>query len=155
MTEENVTRRILEWLMTTDWEIVCFDFPQSGTGRFLHPNGAREKNKDSINPDIVAVRENICVFFENKDRFYYPDFQKIHKLITTNDYSEAIDGLLKKHKIDKIYYGIGFPANAHGKKSREAEMLVDFIVGVNADGSISILHSKEGLIHPFHEKSSC
>lgn len=140
MTEEHVTRQILEWLITAGWTIVCFDFPQSGTGRFLHPNGTRERNKDSINPDIVAVRENTCVFFEDKDRFYDPDFRKVHKLITTDDYSEAINDLLKDYTIEKIYYGIGMPESAYGKKSRESEELVDFIVGVNADDSSSLLY---------------
>ena len=38
MTEESVTKSILKWLMQNNWIIVCFDFPQSGTGHFLHPN---------------------------------------------------------------------------------------------------------------------
>ena len=67
MTEEQVTKSLLKWLSDHQWEIICFDFPQSGTGRFLHPNGDTNKNKDTINPDIVAVKDNICLFFENKD----------------------------------------------------------------------------------------
>ena len=63
MTEETVTKLLLEWLMNNGWEIICFDFPQSGTGRLLHPNGSTEKNKNAINPDIVAVRNGTCVFF--------------------------------------------------------------------------------------------
>ena len=71
MTEEQVTKSILKWLIDNDWKIVCFDFPQSGTGHFLHPNGSTEKNKDAINPDIVAVNGNICVFLKIKTDFIF------------------------------------------------------------------------------------
>lgn len=143
MKEEQVTKSILKWLMDNNWKIVCFDFPQSGTGRFLHPNNATsEKNKNSINPDIVAVRNKICVFFENKDRFYYPDYEKVNSLITGNDYSNAINALLSKFDVDYIYYGIGLPTIKHSAKSRLSANLVDFIIGVNDDKTIKVLFEK-------------
>ena len=108
MREEQVTKHILKWLMDSGWKIVCYDFPQSGTGRFLHPNGSSSKNQDSINPDIVAVKNNTCVFFEDKDRFYYQDYQKLNLLITKNNYTEAISELLKEYEIKKFVYGILF-----------------------------------------------
>ena len=64
MTEENVTKKLLGWLQDNGWDIVCYDFPQSGTGIFLHPNDTLEKNKDSINPDIVAVKEKNVYFLK-------------------------------------------------------------------------------------------
>ena len=95
MKEEHVTKAMLKWLMDHEWKIVCFDFPQSGTGKMLHPNGNNEsKNKAAIIPDIVAVRNRLCVFIENKDHFYYPDYEKQHDLIVGNDYSDAITSLL-------------------------------------------------------------
>lgn len=41
MNEEKVTKCLLKWLIDNGWEIVCYDFPQSGTGRLLHPNKGR------------------------------------------------------------------------------------------------------------------
>lgn len=80
MTEEQVTKSLLHYLTDNGWHIVCFDFPQSGTGRILHPNNANsQKNKDSIIPDIVAVKNNISLFFENKDRYYFPDYEKVNE----------------------------------------------------------------------------
>lgn len=140
MTEEQVTKALLKWLLGNGWEIVCFDFPQSGTGRLLHPNNQKGKNKDSINPDIVAVRNETCLFFENKDRFYYPDYQKVHNLIVFDAYSESIEQLLSNWKVNNIYYGIGLPTSKHGKASRDASELVDFIVGVQEDRSIRLLY---------------
>lgn len=141
MTEEQVTKAILSYLINNGWHIVCFDFPQSGTGRLLHPNGTNEKNKGAINPDIVAVRNEVGLFFENKDRFYYPDYEKVNDLIENNDYSEAIAQLLAKYSVETIFYGIGLPTQKHGKSSEEATHLVDFIIGVNDDKTVSILHN--------------
>lgn len=139
MREEQVTKDILQWLINRNWTIVCFDFPQSGTGHFLHPNGSTDKNKDTINPDIVAVKGGNCVFFENKDRFYYPDYEKVNRLIVDNQYTDDISRLVSQYPIERFYYGIGLPTVKHDTRSEKASHLVDFIIGVNEDHSISIL----------------
>lgn len=142
MREEDVTKAILKWLIGCGWEIVVFDFPQSGTGKFLHPDGhEHEKNQDSINPDIVAVKNEFCVFFENKNRFYLPDFIKINKLRTTADYTHAIEQLLSTyHFLGKKYYGIGMPSKSYTHRAQEKAHLVDFVIGVEEDKEISILY---------------
>ncbi len=140
MTEEQVTKALLKWLMDTGWSIVCYDFPQSGTGVLLHPNESNDKNKDAINPDIVAVNGDKCVFFENKSYFYYPDFEKVNMLRTTDSYSNAISDLLKGYSVKKIYYGIGYPASVHKKKAQESELMTDFIIGVNPDYSTRYMY---------------
>lgn len=145
MTEEQVTKALLRWLMYYSWQIVCFDFPQSGTGRLLHPNGSNEKIKDSINPDIVAVKGNVCLFFENKDRYYYPDYEKQNNLIEDNNYTEAIDKLLKDYTIKYIYYGIGLPTNKFVKDAVKKQNLVDFIVGVDDSGSPRFLFNPKSI----------
>ena len=66
MREEKVTITMLKWLQSNDWQIVCFDFPQSGTGVSLHPNqNIREKtkNKGAIIPDIIANKNAKSLFF--------------------------------------------------------------------------------------------
>ena len=62
---------------------MCYDFPQSGTGVFLHINDELRtgKSKDAIVPDIIAVKHGVALYFENKDRFYEPDFIKINSII--------------------------------------------------------------------------
>lgn len=146
MTEEHVTKAIMAKLMSNGWHIVCFDFPQSGTGRVLHPNSADgEKNKDSIIPDIVAVKETVGIFFENKDRFYYPDYQKVNGLIEDNQYTNAISLLLHDYDVRNIYYGIGLPTIKHKKKSQESAELVDFIVGVEEDRSVTVLYNPQNI----------
>lgn len=142
MTEEQVTKNIIAWLKNNNWEIVCFDFPQSGTGRFLHPNNSVKKNKDAIIPDIVAVKNDICIFLENKDRFYLLDYEKQNKLITQNNYTDAINELLYSYNVRSIYYGIGLPTEKYKDAAIQNKTLVDFIIGVNENNSIEILYDK-------------
>ena len=142
MTEEQVTKALLQHLTNNGWHIVCFDFPQSGTGRVLHPDNAySEKNKDSIIPDIVAVKNGISLFFENKDRFYLPDYKKVNSLIVDNQYTSAINDLVTSYDVKNIFYGIGLPVDKHKEKSKESVDLVDFILGVNIDKTITVLHN--------------
>lgn len=147
MTEETVTKTILNWLIQRGWDIVCFDFPQSGTGHLLHPNNAgSEKNKGSINPDIVTVKGEVCLFFENKNRFYYLDYEKQHSLINGNDYSIAIKNLLSPYSVTEIYYGIGSPIIKNSKKFLKSAQLVDFIIGVDETERISVLYNPNTII---------
>lgn len=142
MREEHVTKAILKWLLEHNWTIVCFDFPQSGTGRVLHPNDAgNEKNKKSIIPDIVAVHNGVCVFIENKDRFYFPDYEKQNSLKMANDYSDAISSLLTGHEVYSIFFGIGLPTSKHKKGSNDAARLVDFILTVDDDKKVNVAYN--------------
>lgn len=150
MKEEQVTKAILKWLINNRWTIVCFDFPQSGTGRSLHPNKRNDtKNRASIIPDIVAVRDGTCVFFENKDRFYLPDYEKQSMLIKGNDYSDAISALLAPFDVRRLYYGIGFPSIKYTKSSEDATHLIDFLICVNEDKSISIPYNPHNICFQF------
>lgn len=144
LSEENVTKIILSNLIKNDWKIVCFDFPQSGTGIILHPNSSEaEKNKGSITPDIIAVKKNLCLYFENKDRTYFPDFEKINMLRTKNCYSNALSDLLKPLPIQNIFYGIGLPTQKCTRNALDNSNLVDFILGVDSDRTIRFLYNKD------------
>lgn len=141
MTEEKVTKAILSYLIENEWEIISFDFPQSGTGILLQPDDSYlEKSKGAIIPDIVAAKNKICLFFENKDKFYYPDYIKINELITKDTYKKAIMDLISKHHIHTIYYGIGLPTSKYSKRANEFKHLVDFVVGVNDDCYIKTIY---------------
>jgi len=143
LTEEKITKLILKWLETNDWKIICYDFPQSGTGISLHPNAeCREltKNKGAIIPDIIAVKEKTAVFFENKDRFFLNDFEKIYRLKMENNYSEAVSNLLKSFEPEHIYYGIGLPhQNRYLKRIEENLHLADFVILLDEEFQITVL----------------
>ena len=134
LTEEQVTKFLISWLELHGWEIICFDFPQSGTGVYLHPDNTRSKNLRSIIPDIIAYRQGIVVYFENKDHFYLKDFEKVEELRKTNAYEAAFARLLGQRKVEKIYYGIGVPLTERIKKRAIQEVeRCDFIVFVSPD----------------------
>ena len=145
MREELVTKHIMKWLVNTGWHIICYDFPQSGTGKVLHPNDHVSKTNGVLIPDIVAIKGNIAVFFENKDRYYYPDYVKQNKLIMDNAYSNDIGVLLSEYAIDSIYYGIGLPSDRHQKGSIEAAHLVDFVVCVAENGTVEVPYNPRNI----------
>ncbi len=143
ITEEKVTKAIINWLALNDWEIICFDFPQSGTGVSLHLNQTLRttKNKGTFIPDIVAIKSGIVVFFENKDRFVLTDFIKVQYLKETNDYETAIKNLLKDFEYSQIYYGVGliFTDKNQIKVNQHLDK-VDFVVYYHADTEINAVN---------------
>lgn len=137
MKEEDVTKSIIKFLIDNGWKIICYDFPQSGTGRVLHPNNQSNKTLGAIIPDIVAIKNGIVLDFENKDRFVLSDFEKINTLRLSSNYSESWNQLLSGFEYSKIYYGIGMPMNEANYSKAEANIVkVDFIVYLNEDGSV-------------------
>ena len=148
MTEEEITKKLLKWLAQNGWEIICFDFPQSGTGRQLHPNDRSSKTKGIIIPDIVALKNKIVIDFENKDRFVYSDFEKVNELRKSDDYSNDWSTLLSGKTYRNIYYGIGIPytSSNHTKAETFANM-VDFIVYLKEDCSFQITDNIGGLFN--------
>lgn len=137
--EEDITKFLLDWLEEKGWTILCFDFPQSGTGIAIHPNDRKTKNKGTFIPDIVAHKGDIVLFFENKDRFVMDDFTKIERLRTTEEYSNDISALLMQVNYKTILYGVGLPESestiAHIKDNIA---MVDFAILVNETGIIQV-----------------
>lgn len=134
MSEEQVTKQILAWLLENEWKIVSFDFPQSGTGKYLHPNERlnETKNEKAFIPDIVAVKGGNAIFFENKNRFYLDDFVKLNDIKTIGSYSNSIEKLLRKYAVDNIFFGIGAVKNVEFQsKAKIYYAYVDFIVLVD------------------------
>lgn len=141
ITEEQVTKAILNWLEANDWEIICFDFPQSGTGVSLHPNQELRttKNKGAFIPDIVAIKKGVVLFFENKDRFVLTDFIKVQELKKTADYTVSIVKFLADFTYSKVFYGVGL---AHSdkieQKTNEHLDKIDFAVFSQQDNTIKV-----------------
>jgi len=136
----------MEWLNENGWDIICFDFPQSGTGRVLHPSNTTSKTEGAIIPDIVAVKNGIVLDFENKDKFVRSDFEKVATLKSTDIYDESFAALLRNYPFSNIYYGIGMLFTENNfKKSEELSEMVDFIVYLKDDGTFQITDNIGGL----------
>jgi len=139
--EEKVTKDILNWLEKNGWKIICYDFPQSGTGVLLHLNSDKrtEKNKGGIIPDIVAVKNNTGILFENKDRFYAPDFDKLHEIKTQSNYSNSLEQLLAGMNVKMIYYGVGVPElKINIEKFKPHLEKIDFLISTNKEGELKV-----------------
>lgn len=129
LTEEQVTKSIIRWLISKGWSIIAFDFPQSGTGRCIHPIDSDSKTYGIWIPDIVAHKDSNLIFFENKDRYVYKDFEKVEKLKSTNTYLNSIHEITNGYDYSNIYYGIGFPEKANYiEKSKEFFDKIDFLI---------------------------
>lgn len=150
ITEERITKAILKWLKKNSWEIISFDFPQSGTGIILHENFSNKygnKNKGSIIPDIICVKNETCLFFENKDRFYKMDFIKQNTLKTNNTYTDSINSLLSNYCINKILYGIGMPYEPNNLGIDKEKYLVDFVVMVKENNEIYLFYDPNRILN--------
>tara|TARA_R110002012_G_scaffold41736_5_gene114128 strand:+ start:35072 stop:35491 length:420 start_codon:yes stop_codon:yes gene_type:complete len=131
----------MEWLVLNGWHIVTFDYPKSGIGHMLHPNSIdkTEKNKNGIIPDIIATKDNIAVFFENKDRFYELDFDKLFEIKTQNNFSDSLSQLLSGYSISKIVYGIGIPEEKkHIEKSIKQLDKIDFLITTDDNKNVKV-----------------
>lgn len=129
LTEEQVAKSIIRWLVRNGWTIIAFDFPQSGTGRCLHPNDTNSKTEGIWIPDIVAHKGNNLIFFENKDRFVYNDFEKVARLKNTTCYSMAIKEITQGYEYNNILYGIGFPKSPSNISKAASNLdMIDFLV---------------------------
>lgn len=150
ITEEQTTKAILDWLENNDWKIICFDFPQSGTGVSLHPNQELRttKNKGAFIPDIVAIKNSSVVFFENKDRFVLSDFLKVQELKISNDFSNSIEKLLNEFDYSNIYYGVGLSHSiSTEQKTKDNIDKVDFAIFYHSDKTIKVLFDPYRLFH--------
>lgn len=149
MREERVTINILNWLERNEWKIICYDFPQSGTGVLLHPNSDENrtsKNKEGIIPDIIAVKNSTALYFENKDRYYASDFEKIREIKTKKNYSKSLDAILSSFNITEILYGIGLPSEEkHVNRGMENIEGIDFLVSTSESGVIAVVYDIQNI----------
>lgn len=141
--EEDVTKSIINWLGKHGWMVVSFDFPQSGTGRVLHSNNLiGEKTLGSVIPDIIAIRNEIVVYFENKPYFYLPDFEKVEFIRIGQNYSKSLELLLSSYSYRQVYYGVGLPITRKNESQLEANInKVDFVINANGD-NVSVFYEK-------------
>lgn len=144
MTEEMVTKGILGFLMGRGWKIVSFDYPQSGTGRALHPRGSTSKTEGVLIPDVVAVKDGVSIYLENKDHYYPDDFVKVASVLRKKDYAEAFANVLGVNQ-ETMLGGVGLPESGCGSISEEDKELVDFVLKVSASGLVDVYYKSPNL----------
>lgn len=139
MDEEFITKSFLKFLIDRDWEILSYDFPQSGTGISLQPNyklrRPETKNEGMITPDIIAFKDGIGLISENKLCFDRQDVNKLVK-IRQGIYSESVSKVFRDRQVKKLVLGIVLP-NILTEISKAQDYLVqiDFVFVINTRGS--------------------
>jgi len=142
MNEETVTLAIVKRLKQEGYQVHSVDFPPSGAGLRLKPNKRVRGNKGVVIPDIIASRNEICLIMENKDHFSPPDFEKLNTLFSSGEYSLALEQLSSELKTTLFLRAIGLPKEeCDPEKATILLNLVDFLVGVEQDGSCLILRN--------------
>lgn len=138
--EEEITNSIVRFLKSNGWDVFAFDFPQSGTGISLKENGSnKEKNRGSINPDIIATKGDILLIMENKPNFFKKDIEKLQG-VKDGKYSESISKHFPNLKYSRIATGIGLSyTDANYRKTIEQKESIEAYVFVNEDTSVSNL----------------
>lgn len=127
MSEERITISLVRILRRLGWNIISFDFPQSGTGLDLRPNDSNEKNKDIYKPDIIAEKDGFAIITENKVDYYEYDITKLNTLRDTDIYSQSLSKILEPHNVKYIYYGVVLNLSKKNKKKLDLKKsLIDF-----------------------------
>lgn len=135
MTEEQVTRKIMNWLVISGWEILDYDFPGGGTGRRFNivTDMEFERNKGYIIPDIVVYRNGDMVFFENKWRDTSSDYSKLNRMSKIRGHLLGLVRLAYPEKeIKRILFGLGFCGNFRNHNLVK-ESGVDVVVSIDAE----------------------
>jgi len=149
MNEEFITKSFLKFLIDRDWEILSYDFPQSGTGLSLQPNQIfkqpETKNEGMITPDIIAFKNGIGLLSENKPYFDKQDIGKLKK-IKRGDYSEDLHRVFGVRKISRLYLGVVLlDIQSEISKAQQYISAIDFIFAINNGGSCDIKYLLEGI----------
>ena len=134
MTEEQVTKAILQYLTIENWNIIAYDFPQSGTGKVFYST----IDGRAIIPDIICIKGNECMIFENKNRYYKPDFEKLATLKETGEYNNGIFNFIKRNDII-IKTAVGMPKIEHViSEMEDVFRKVEYVYFVKNNGEIVI-----------------
>lgn len=149
MTEEIITRTILNWLKIDGWLILSFDYPQSGTGYALRPDGdglKGSKNLGTLIPDVIAVKNEVTIFFENKVFFFQGDIDALLSLREDAAYAPAIRTLHQNQPTHRSMVGVGLlhtPSNI--EKLFNVEQFLDFAVAIGPNSNVKVLLDRNAI----------
>ncbi len=149
MDEEFITKSFLKFLIDKGWEILSYDFPQSGTGLGLQPNQTfrqpETKNEGMITPDIIAFKNGIGLISENKPYFEKQDIDKLEK-IRQGIYSESLNKVFEDKQVNKLVLGIVLP-NIPTEISKVQSYFnqIDFVFVINTRGTCKVEYLLKGI----------
>ncbi len=147
LSEEQVTIAIIKQLRHVNWHIVSFDFPQSGTGRALIAKGnGPASSRRRVVPDVIAVRNEICLILENKHAFDINDVRKLEEIRDSGRYNRSLESILRPYRITNFIFGIGLPI-ADGSASKELIVpALDVLLAVDESLGVRVLSARNNTL---------
>lgn len=141
MREETITIKFVRYLRYRGWNIISYDFPQSGTGLELHPDNETDKTKGIYIPDVIAYKDGIGIVTENKVDYDEYDIQKLANLKYGYEYDRALNQIFNGYNLKKILYGVVLnKTNSNYSKLLKISDLIDFAILYNNDtGAFEII----------------
>lgn len=139
MKEEKVTLAIIEFLKAADWEILSFDYPQSGTGVTIHPANRQmgAKRENTITPDIIALKIDNLIVMENKVYFSAEDVKKLRK-VKKGVFTRSLRYNFPDINWQKIWVGLGISdKDKELRKALANQPVFDFLLSVTSEGVVS------------------
>lgn len=137
MKEEEVTKKILNYLIREGFSIFSYDFPQSGTGYAIRPNcdevTSSHKNLSIWIPDIISFKGEKLLFFENKNYYSEGDIEKIKIIRGSNYYSDKIKKLFSRTGTQEYFVVIGYPLSFNRKGILPPEIDAEFKVDSSSE----------------------
>lgn len=140
MTEEQVTKAVMEWLVRNGWEVLDYDFPGGGTGRrfrFADAAGRRDKNAGAFCPDVVAWRDGLFLLSEDKAVDTLSDYGKQARVKQDPTLPEQLAAAYPGKPFRGIRVAVAFSAPFHHRNAAE-EIGLDAVLTVSPDNSVSL-----------------
>lgn len=138
MNEEFVTDNLIDYLRERGWDILSFDYPESGTGVVLHLNSKENhsKNQNSIIPDIIANKEEKLLVMENKTYYSRKDLDKLNK-VKDGGLEDSLKRNFPKTNWETVITGVGCPKSMDDLE-RLKDSNLDYVAEVDQEGNSEI-----------------
>lgn len=108
MEEEEVTRKLYDYLRAKGWEMLSYGVPKGMKARTIHDIDSGFRARDSIIPDIIARKENVLLVIESKPQFSLEDITKLKNMTDGHlKYMKQIFGLSKMENL-VVQKAVGF-----------------------------------------------
>lgn len=108
LSEGEITNEIKNFLIKKEWSIIQYSPPGGSLGN------PYKLNNENIYIDIVAVKNQIAVIFENKSVFNKSDINKLNDIRNDTEVLRKINYFSSKKKQNKVSKLIFF--HGHNKK---------------------------------------
>lgn len=148
MREEVITKFAIQVLTAMGWQVLAYDFPQSGSTfrlRAASSTTGATKNQGSIIPDVVAHKGRTVVIVETKPHEDRADVVKLLQLREQwKGYSASLNLLIAPEAYDHVRFGICIGLTEQAISPSTLALDLDFVLGIRDNGTTVVVHERPG-----------